>query len=460
MGRYRGGRTTVYAGWTLYNHFEAMASRMFAYKPPVSFQAMTQTPPPYRPIGGSKIDTQLVFPDDKLRREVEKHSEHARRLAREGLTISSGQWYTRRPIDDAIARIKNIMREKQLNTRDAIMEWDREYDLELKLQEQEKKLLAEEARNSGAAISVAEGMNILKMLRDLQTEALLLKKKKMDRVIERIQEEKQSSRQAMSGQESLLADMTEKMSLSKLRNDMDFDNELKNEKEDITVEFDRLIDLEKLQYRYKRFEKILSETQLRKIAEAKMIEQLVIQIRDIKEEFSNDDTFSSGDQISPLDLLSVFVKAYDVNKIPATSAEWGKERAMYSSAFIGGKRAYDVLKEKNDLFRKRYRRFSRMATIDVDVSHVMKTVHEDQASAARGGALVHPEATLAEFRQFDYAPIISELKQFNWIGHYKLEENVAVLNELVALLDLSYYLDDAVINRKQPMFLSSPDALQ
>ncbi len=425
----------MYAGWTLYNHFEAAASRMFAYKPPVAFQAMAQTPPPYRPLGGHKIDTQLVFPDDQLRRLVEKHSEHARRLAREGLTISSGQWYTRRPIDDAIARIKCIMRDQQLGTVDAIAAWDREYDLELKLQAEERQLLAEEARNSGSAISVSEGMNILKMIRDLQAEALLVKKRKMDRVIERIQQEKKQQEEQKST-----------LDHTNMNN--------KDEQERITVEFDRLIDLDKLAYRYKRFERVLSESQLRKIAEAKMLEQLVMEIRDIKAEYSKEDTFSVGEQVSPLDVLSVFVKAFDVNKIPATSAEWGKERAQYSNGFIGGKRAYDVLKEKNELFKKRFRRFARLSTVDINVAQLMPLVVQGGDSASKSsssGAAVD----LSPFSHFDFTPIVEELKQFNWVGQHKLQENIPALNELVTLLDLSYYLDDAVINRQKPMFVPS-----
>lgn len=451
MGKYRGGRTPLLAGWALYNHYEAMASRMFAYKPPVSFQAMTQAPPPTVPAGSSRINTKLIFPDDKLRRDLEKHSEHARRLAREGLS-PVGQWFTRRPIDHAIARVKAIMREKQVDTKEAILLWDKEYGLELKLQEQEKQILAEDARNSGQAISVMDGMNMLKMIRDMQSESLLKKKQLMDTTVARIQKEKDLNRQSMSSQEQKLAEMTEKLSLAKLKNSADSITGADQELE--PVDFDRLIDLDRLQYSHLQLEKRLHSSHLRKIAEALAIQKTLVQIRDIKLEFSPSDAYSIGDQVSPLDFLAAFVRAFEINKISATSAEWGKDRLLYASAYIDGRRAYDVLKEKHDMFKEQFKRFMRMNTVHLEVSQLLNQINlqYDKEAASRGE--VTTEVALHQPTNFQDA--IAALQPFNWKNYSKLEECQPYMDELFTLLDLSTYLDTRTVERYQSTRATNP----
>lgn len=435
------------AGWTLYRHFEAMSSRLFAYKPPVTFQAMAQVPPPFLPMGASRIQNKLVFPDDKLRSLMEKHSEHARVLAREGLSPMSGQWFTRRPIDYALVRVKNIMREKQLGAKEAILLWDKEYGLELKLQEQEKQLLAEDAVNSGKAISVYDGLNILKLIRDMQAEALLKRKKAVDIAVANIKKEKDARRQYMTPQEQKLAEMTEKMSLDKLRNTSDIAISEAKHLFDVEVDLDRLIDLDTLQYTYLQLEKRLNSSHLRKIAEAKAIKETLIEIRDIKLEFAPLEAYSIGNIVSPVDFLGTFIKAFEINKVPATSPDWGKDRKQYQNAYIDGVKVYDILKGKYELFKEQFKRFMRMQLIHLEVSQILSQIGlaHDQANQEKDYSL---EKLLHELvAPVDFTEAINSLAKYNWKDYHKMVAYKPYMEELFFLLDLSYYLNGKYVDR-------------
>jgi hypothetical protein len=432
MGRFRGGRTSLMTGWNLYNYYERMGSQMFHFHPPAYYQAMTQSPPPFIPQGAQKTKHKLVFPDDKLRRMMERFSTHAQKLATEGLN-PTGQWYTRRPFDQAIARVKVIMKEQQVNAKEAIMTWDKEYSLQLQLQEQERQLLAEDARNSGVAISVKDSLDMLKVIKDMQAESLLTKRQKLESVLKKLK----------SGKEGAAAEEEEEVE---------------------PVHFERLIDLDRKKGLLSwKLQRVFNPTQIRKIAEAKNIAYIVQNIRDIKGEFAPEDVHSMGDIIAPMDFLSALVSALEIDKAPATSMDWGKTTQKYSSEFIDGKRVSDLLQDHYNSLEQSFKRFTRLTTVTIDNTPIMELIGVQKPTSNQSTAIASLKQLLGEEKDltslqnqlnavtFGLRDAVTALTFLNWKGTNKLEEYLPDMEELFGLLEVSYYMDERVLLREMPV---------
>ncbi|EFC42788.1 hypothetical protein NAEGRDRAFT_80255 [Naegleria gruberi] len=438
--------TTNNAGWYLMKHFRGLASRKGAYVPPLIYKCMLKVPPPVKygiPTEFGKLK-ELSFPDDALKGKIEKKSKHKKQLMKSGFTPLPF-WFTRKLRDNAVSRVRELM-EQGMTEEDAIQRWDEEFSREIQIQQRECNLLSEAALKNNEVLSVQDTLNILKTIRDTQKEHDIRQGRKLRKIVAKLEIERRKLL-GLDIEESLL-------------------REAEHEAE---VSFDKLLDVKQVSQRNAiKIENRVNQTVLRKIAQAIEIEKIVIEIRELKRQYGPQNAaLSEGEHISPFDFIGAYVKSFDVNKIGATSAEWGKDREIYK-AYIDGKKVHDILKEKYELLKEKFSRFVRLKEIRTDLSKfltsidVMNTKTEIDMNAPLAKYSKRPNSeddlekllTNLNIESMDLTPVMDELKQFGWQGMSKMKEDQAKMEEMFLMLELGCYIyNSGIVGAYSPKYV-------
>lgn len=175
--------------WRLLRHMKAMAQHSDQFVPPPWFTAMEKVPPSNPgPLIGMKKG-KITFPDDELRRKIERRSEVAKQMAKHGFAPLPW-WFTRRPFDDAVVEIKKLKRQYPDKTLDEVIDmWDEKMRRHIAVRKREQQLQSEEALrksrsttgtsgqitggvdNVEQVITVADSIKIMRVLHDAQRES-------------------------------------------------------------------------------------------------------------------------------------------------------------------------------------------------------------------------------------------------------------------------------------------------
>jgi len=435
------------AGWELMKHFRGLAARKGAYVPPLIYKCMLKVPPPMRfgiPSEVGKLK-EIRFPDDALKEKIEKKSKHKKQLMKSGFAPLPF-WFARKLRESAMGRVRQLM-EDGLTEDEAIQRWDEEYSREVEIQQRECNLLSEAALKNNEVISVQDTLNILKVIRDTQKEHDIRQGRKLKKIVAKLEIERRKLL-GLDIEESLL-------------------REAEHEAE---IEFDKLLDSkQESQRKAIRIENRVNQTVLRKIAQAIEIEKIVLEIRELKRQFGPQNAaLSDGAHISPYDFIGAYVKAFEVNKIGATSAEWGKDREIYSG-LLEGRKVHDILKEKYELLKEKFSRFVRLKEVRTDLSKFLAALDimgEKQEvdmsaplakySSKKTNNVDDVQKLLNQYNieTIDLTPVMDELKQLGWQGWGKLKEDQTKMEEFFLMLELGCYLYNVgVVNTYTPKYV-------
>ncbi|KAG2385462.1 hypothetical protein C9374_003277 [Naegleria lovaniensis] len=434
------------AGVELMRHFRGLASRKGAYIPPLVYQAMLKVPPPSMygiPCEIGKLK-EIKFPDDSLKVKIEKLSKHKKQIMKSGFAPLPF-WFARKLRDNALVRVRQLM-DEGLTEDEAIKKWDEEYSREVEIQQRECTLLSEAALKNNEVLSMNDTLAILKTIRDTQRENDIRQGRKLRKIVAKLEIERRKLL-GLDVEESLL-------------------REAEYEAE---IEFDKLLDPKQEGKRNAiKVEHRVNQTVLRKIAQAIEIEKIVLEIRELKRQYGpTNAALSDGPHISPFDFIGAYVKAFDVNKIGATSADWGKDREIYS-AFVNGQKVHDILKEKYELLKEHFSRFARLKEVRTDLPNFLAALDVTGSSKSSSEA----DAALAKYSKkpsgddltrllnelgvepIDLSPIIDELKKFSWQGWNKLKEDQGKMEELFLMLELGCYIyNTSLLNSYKPKYI-------
>lgn len=147
--RYFNGRNRVYFytkpkyGHYLFRHLRAFAQYPQIYHPPPYFDAMKASPPPPGPFRVPHRG-RITFPGEKYYAQIERKSAFIRKLNRIGVNPIPW-WFTRRPAEEAVARVQELMEKNNWSLNKAVFEFDKEYASKQKVKEIELELLREQA---------------------------------------------------------------------------------------------------------------------------------------------------------------------------------------------------------------------------------------------------------------------------------------------------------------------------
>jgi hypothetical protein len=346
----------------------------------------------------------------------------------------------------------------ELSEKEAIKLWDQQMDKRVKVRQREVELIREEALHrsetasqaaTGKIVTALDSYHILQLLRDMQLESAANREARLEQVVERASVSV-SLEQAPPG---LSGDALDNF-IDGFSNLVESRFKQKQEKQKAEIQhFDKLLDLSKYKYYNKELENRLNPTVLRKIAQVEDIEQQLKYIIDIKSKHGpKNAVFSDGTIVTPFDFLSVYIKAFDTNRLSATHPEWGKDKELYRG-FVNGKKAYDALSEQYSIFKDKFKRFLRLTQVDLDVSSFLKNVNLGfEKSPFEGQA---SEQTLYEeigLKKLDFSPIIDQFKPYNWKNFSQLKEHQPKIEEFFQLLELSYYLRSGATKQYKPLY--------
>jgi hypothetical protein len=324
--RKRKTRHKVLSGFSLYQHHKALAANKNTYIPPSFYDAMKSAPPLQGPFH-SQFPAKARFPDDRLRKKIEIQTDHGKEVSRIGI-VPIPWWFMNRPIDDALKRVKQIMIENPEFTEDqALAQWDLEFYRMKRVRELEIQLLAQQAKKDGNHITIFDSFNLIRMMKDMQVESHTIKEYRIQRA--RREQSSMSFTKEMPTPETIL------------------DTKEFNKDETVHVQ--------------------LNSSQRRKLLAALEVAANVKKIifyrsRHRVGQVPVPSSYEPTDQ----DYVDVFAKAFDVDKIPATSPEWGKEKSL-TTGEINGVKAYDFLKDLYSEFKEKWNRFSRITEVTYDI---------------------------------------------------------------------------------------------
>ncbi|KAL9647130.1 hypothetical protein ABK040_004846 [Willaertia magna] len=426
-------------GWNLFNHFQHLSGRKGSYVPPLVFKVMLKVPPPVKyGLAMEPKLKELVFPDDKLKVLLEKKSKHRKFLLKSGFTPLPF-WFARNLRASALGRVREIMEKEGLSEEEAITKWDEEYSREIEIQQRECTLLSEAAIKNNQALTLKDTMNVLKLIRDVQKEHDIKQSRKLRKIVAKLEIERRK----------LLG--------------LEIDQALLDESEVDTVDFERLVNVEKVKRQQVKVENRVNQTLLRKIAQAIEVERIAIRVRDMKALFGNETcTYSEGEHISPYDFIAAYIKAYDINKVGATSAEWGKDKETYRG-YEFGMNGYETIKELLDDFKEMFNRFKRLTVVDGDMHAILselqivngiKTEEDSQLPKSTLEAL----ASQLGVEKIDLTPVVDALQSFHWRDWQKLKSDQAVIESFFLYLELGCYIYNMnVVRSHGPMYAIAED---
>nr|CAG4710140.1 unnamed protein product [Naegleria fowleri] len=354
-------------------------------------------------------------------------------------------WFARKLRDTALVRVRQLM-EEGLTEDEAIKKWDEEYSREVEIQQRECTLLSEAALKNNEVLSMNDTLAILKTIRDTQREHDIRQGRKLRKIVAKLEIERRK----------LLG--------------LDIEESLLREAEyEAEIEFDKLLDPKQKSKRNAiKIEQRVNQTVLRKIAQAIEIEKVVLEIRELKRQYGPPNAaLSDGPHISPFDFIGAYVKAFDVNKIGATSAEWGKDREIYS-AFVNGQKVHDILKEKYELLKDKFSRFARLKEVRTDLPKFLAALDVTNSSKPTSEA----DAAISKYSKkhsgddltrllndlgiepIDLSPVVDELKKFSWQGWNKLKEDQGKMEEFFLMLELGCYIyNTSLLNSYTPKYI-------
>jgi hypothetical protein len=407
-------------GWELMKHIRNMQSKGVFYISPWIYEPMRLNPPPMDPRI-SKTPPKIILPTDALKRKIERYSIHGQALSRNVLPHDM----SRRQIDHAAARVKDLMRhDERLTEKDAIKIFDREYEHELLMRKREADMLREDAIKSGEAITVLDGLHMMQMLQDLQKETAVKNELKREIAMKRHAENRKQSRFQTS------TEITQE--------------ELQSIQIDANVDIgDRLLPLEK--YKVNRFdiEKVIPANSMRRVLMSQDIKQIIVYMRKIRvNEYKIPNAqFSTGDDISPFDFLAIYMKAYDVNKPAEGELDLEREQALYS-----GSKALHTYTELTKRFRIMFEKFKLLAPVEPDYTSIVNKIGLE---GNPNGKKVDVLAKVA-FPRINFDEIIEQFKEYNFAGFESMKEDQKHIEDFFYSLQLDSVLRDYAAETYDP----------
>lgn len=312
-----------FTGYKLYRHHKALAQTGKPnYIPPTFYDAMKVAPPLPGPFRG-QYPGKLIFPDDKLKKKIEIKTEYGKEVSKFGISPIPW-WFMDRPIDGAVYRIKEIMQHNpDMSEEEAIAEWDWEYHRLKRIREKELELLSFNAQKEGTHLTVLDSFNLIRLMNDLQVESDSIKEYRIQR-----------SRKEQSG--------------------IAFEKEFVLPK--TTLDFNEYKKSKSLHF-------LFNTSQSRKLTQAIELRDIIKQVIYIRSTFGSlRRDIKKNYQVTEQDLIECFVKSFEIDKVPATSPEWGKDRLEFAE-YEDSNEIYENLLSLYDLFKKKYERFNSIVEV-------------------------------------------------------------------------------------------------
>jgi hypothetical protein len=414
-------------GWELMKHIRAMQSKGIYYISPWIYEPMRLNPPPPTP-NRVKPPPKIVLPSDALKKRIERYSVHGQDLSRNVLPHD----YSRRTIDLAAARVKDLMRhDERLSEKDAIKIFDREYEHEVRMKQREADMLREDAINSGQALTVLDGLHILEMMRDLQTETKLINDKKKEVALKRASRRREQFTKNISEKASISSNIEEDKELSQITvEDIHFTNKLRP--------------MERYQINRYHLQRALSPNQIKRINEASMLKDFIIYVRDLKltEYEIPNGAYSTDTNISPFDFLALYIKAYQINKPKGQALDIEREQALYR-----GEAAHNVFNKLANKFKQMFERFKIFAPIEVDYQPVLQKIGIESKQQREKEDIL---ARIA-FPRIDFSSIIDAMEEYDFEGFSALKKDQPHIEDFFYSLQLREVIREHYADKFTPL---------
>jgi hypothetical protein len=415
------------AGWDLIHHIRALHSKGKFYLSPWIYEPLRLNPPPVPPFRATP-PPKIVLPADKLKKTIERYSIHG-----QSLSIGLAHDYSRRPIDHAAARVKDLMRrDERLTEREAIKIFDREYEHELRMRQRESEMLREDVVKAGEALTPLDAFKILQMTRDLQRESRLTQEKKIEVALKRATARREEVKRTMSERSQHIFDQTQ------VRFTEDDIKGINIE----SIEFpERLVPLKKIDSDKWGLHRLISPAQVEKISIAKELKKIVIEVRDMKKKMRIPNaTFSSGNEISPFDLIAVYMKAFDINE-PDESIK--HEEAHKEVRLYGGYIPYGMLMDQVRKFRSLFDQFAEVVVPNIDLNPIMRKIgletNDEQVDMLKRFG----------FKKVNLSEIIEQLETYDLSGIETLKRDQRHLEDFFYYLQLESGLRDYYLESRE-----------
>eukprot|EP01080_Neovahlkampfia_damariscottae_P005844 gene5844-9667_t len=433
------------AGYDLYKHYKALAQHKGSYLPPQFYDAMKAVPPP-KITQKQANPGKIVFPDDKLRRKIETKTTSGQELSRFGIGPTPW-WFTNRPVDEAVKRIKEIMKTKKISESEALKEWDDEHERIQRINKREIDMLNQDAEKEGKCLTALDAFKMIKKMRKLQLESQTFREFRLKTAADEDGEEKLNILRKLREPEMpslipqhLLNDSL-KRKLVQVLELREIVSKILHIKRVFNPENSEMFDFED--------EEGVVEKEEEKEEEKEKLN--LLDFKNEEEEEENEiEKLRQIDDPSDIDFIDAFVNAFEVDKVSPTSPEWGKSRFEGNEKDDIATKIEESLSLHYRAFKISYERFCKLVFVEIDIGKYLSSINLNLDSNS------FSQTNLYKFTKqnfFDISPLISRHENSSRFEILKNEnenlKSLLILNELLYLVEKDGFLKNEKIEWKR-----------